>query len=196
MTSEEHAARQDSATLRFVAGLVGFGDLIASVAGGLAIACLCALLLLVLVQTAMGFLASAFPAAASAMSVSWEYAGYLMGVAFMFGMAQTLRRGGHIRVNVLFDALKPKMRAAVDLVASTASCVMVALLATSLTSMAFRAFSSNSLSTASLTPLWIPEGAFALASWLFALQLLIRVLALLVGLPPEDEQNYIGAPSE
>lgn len=201
MASEEQvagrpAARASSALPRLGALVVGLGDILANVAAFLATFCLCALLLLVLVQTAIGMLARSFPVAASMMSVSWEYAGYLMGSAFMFGLAQTLRLGGHIRVNLLFNALKPPVQRAADFIASAVSFATMAVLAAALTGMATRAFLTNSLSTASLTPLWIPQGAFALAAWLFTFQLLVRMVALLAGLPPEEEREYVGAPSE
>lgn len=201
--SEEQAAHElasqtrAAAVLRGVAiALVGLGNMLGRASALLAIACLCALLLLVLIQTVMGLLSAYFPAAASAMSVSWEYAGYLMGVAFMLGMAQTLRQGGHIRVSLLFDALKPSLRRVADFVASAAAFAITATLAVSLTTMAIRALATNSLSTASLTPLWIPNSAFALGACLFAFQLFVRMVALLAGLPPEEEKTYVGAPSE
>ena len=81
-------------------------------------------------------------------------------------------------------------------VATMASIVVMVILAQALTSMGLRSFFSNSLSTASLTPLWIPQGAFALASWLFTVQLGIRAVSLLAGLPPEQAREYVGAPSE
>lgn len=193
----EQPVQGPAATLLNVArGLERLGQGLSVLAEILAIMCLCALILLVIAQTIMGMLASYFPLAASAMSVSWEYAGYLMGAAFMFGMAQTLRLGGHIRVNLIFDQLKGNAQRLLDLVATLASVAMMAVLAQSLTSMAVRSLTSNSLSTASLTPLWIPEGAFALASWLFTLQLAIRVVALIAGLPPEQPRDYVGAEVE
>ena len=130
------------------------------------------------------------------MSVSWEYAGYLMGVAFTLGMAQTLRLGGHIRVSLLFDALRPSQKRVADLIASAAAFAITAVLANSLVAMTGRAFETNSLSTASLTPLWIPTGAFAFGACVFAFQLLVRMVALLAGLPPEEHRTYVGAPSE
>lgn len=193
----EQPVQGPAATLLYVARhLERLGQGLSVLAEILAILCLCALILLVIAQTIMGMLASYFPLAASAMSVSWEYAGYLMGAAFMFGMAQTLRLGGHIRVNLIFDQLKGNAQRLLDLVATLASVAMMAVLAQSLTSMAVRSLTSNSLSTASLTPLWIPEGAFALASWLFTLQLAIRVVALAAGLPPEQPRDYVGAEVE
>lgn len=181
---------------RVATWLVHLGNVLSHLSALLAIASLAALLILILVQTAMGKLSGYFPALASAMSVSWEYAGYLMGIAFMLGMAQTLRLGAHIRVSLLFDALKPSHRRMADFVASAAGFVITATLATSLTTMAIRAFATNSMSTASLTPLWIPTGAFALGACLFAFQLFVRMVALLADLPPEEERSYVGAPSE
>lgn len=193
---EQPAPEATAGLSRFALSLERFGAILAQVAEGLAIASLCALILVVIAQTIMGMLSSYFPAAASAMSVSWEYAGYLMGTAFMFGMAQTLRLGGHIRVNLIFDALKPAHQRIMDLVATLSSIAVMVVLANALTSMALRSMTNHSLSTAGLTPLWIPEGAFALASWLFAVQLAIRAVALLAGLPPEQAREYVGASAE
>lgn len=185
-----------SALRRFAGAANVIGDKLAMFAAVLAVLCLFALLLLVLGQVIMGMLSGIFPAAASAMSVSWEYAGYLMGAAFMFGMPQTLRLGGHIRVNVLFDALKGRSQVIADILISAVSAVIMGMLAQALTTMAIRAFLTNSLSTASLTPLWIPQGALGLAAWLFTLQLVVRVVALLAGQPAEVPREYIGVSPE
>lgn len=187
---------QSSALSRIATVANAIGDRLAGFAAGLAILCLIALLLLVLTQILMGMLSGVFTAAASAMSVSWEYAGYLMGAAFMFGMPHTLRYGGHIRVNVLFDALKESHQRIVDLLASAMSAAIMGVLAHSLSTMALRSLATNSLSTSSLTPLWIPQGALGLAAWLFALQLLIRAVVLLAGQPAEIPRQYVGAPPE
>ena len=60
--------------------------------------------------------------------------------------------------------------------------------------MTGKAFSENVLSTSSLTPLWIPEAAFAVSACQFGLQLLARMIAIVVGLPAEEEKEYVGAP--
>jgi len=185
-----------SALFRIATVANSIGDRLAGFAAGLAILSLIALLLLVLAQILMGTLSGVFTAAASAMSVSWEYAGYLMGAAFMFGMPHTLRYGGHIRVNVLFDALSEQHQRLVDLVSSVLSASIMGVLALSLSTMAFRSLATNSLSTSSLTPLWIPQGALGLAAWLFTLQLLIRVIVLLAGQAAEIPREYVGAPPE
>lgn len=201
MDSSDNVAEQPVsgpavALTRLAKGLERLGNVLSITAETLAVLSLCSLLLLVIVQTIMGMLASWFPLAASAMSVSWEYAGYLMGAAFMFGMAQTLRLGGHIRVNLIFDRLSGGAQRVLDFVATTASIGMMVILANALTSMTIRSITSNSLSTASLTPLWIPEGVFAIASWLFTFQLIIRAVALVAGQPAEQPREYVGAEVE
>ena len=153
-----------------------------------------ALLVLVLGQVvwdAVGI----FPAAASAIGVV-GICRLPMGAAFMFGMPQTLRLGGHIRVNVLFDALKGRSQVIADILISAVSAVIMGMLAQALSAMAIRAFMTNSLSTASLTPLWIPQGALGLAAWLFTLQLAVRVVALCAGRPAEVPREYVGVSPE
>lgn len=193
---EQSAFGPTAALPRFALSIERFGTKLALLGEILAVISLCALILIVVVQTVMSMLSSYFPAATSAMSVSWEYAGYLMGTAFMFGLSQTLRLGGHIRVNLVFNALKPAHQRIMDLVATICSVTVMVILAQALTVMTIRSITNNSLSTASLTPLWIPQGAFALASWLFAVQLAIRAVSLLAGLPPEQPREYVGTSPE
>ncbi|MCW5720065.1 MAG: TRAP transporter small permease [Devosia sp.] len=201
MTDEKQVTHQSASgptavLTRFAIPVERFGEKLALLGEILAVISLCALILIVVVQTIMSMLASYFPAATSAMSVSWEYAGYLMGTAFMFGLSQTLRLGGHIRVNLIFDGLRPAHQRIMDLVATVCSITVMVILAQALTVMTIRSITNNSLSTASLTPLWIPQGAFAFASWLFALQLVIRAVSLMAGRPPEQPREYVGASAE
>ncbi len=194
--SPDGAVPPPGAFKRGAAALASLANGLASLAGILAIGCLCALLLLVLGQTLAGMLSRSFPGLTSMLSVSWEYAGYLMGAAFMLGMAQTLRMGGHIRVSLLFDALSPRSQRVADFVASGIALAMTATLAHALVRMALRSQATGSRSTASLTPLWIPEGIFAVAACLFAFQLFVRMVSLAAGLPAEEQKSYVGAPSE
>lgn len=193
---------QDVSTLestpfqRLAKTLVAMAARLSDFAGLLAIICLVALLGLVLAQTLAGMLSRTFPAASGAMSVSWEYAGYLMGAAFMLAMPYTLFQGGHIRVNLIFDNVPYRYKRWLDVLASLIALSIVTLLAQALVVMTYRSIIGNSLSTASLTPMWIPEGAFAFSACLFSLQLLARIIALIAGLPPERPKTFVGAPSE
>jgi TRAP-type C4-dicarboxylate transport system permease small subunit len=193
----EAATRSGRSPLHAVA--VGFVDLtnrLSAFASVVAVLCLCALLALVLAQTAAASLSRFFPDVSASLSVSWEYGGYLMGTAFFMGMARTLRAGGHIRVSLLFDALPGPWRRWADFFASAIAASVTSVLSIALVQMAARSFASNSLSTASYTPLWIPEGAFAFAACLLTLQLVARMIALLVGLPAEQERDFVGSPVE
>ena len=55
-----------------------------------------------------------------------------MGVAFMLGMARTLRQGAHIRVKLLFDAVGPRTRRCLDFIATGIAFGMVAILSVAL----------------------------------------------------------------
>ncbi|MFV0491342.1 MAG: TRAP transporter small permease subunit [Pseudorhodobacter sp.] len=162
----------------------------------LAVACLAALLAIVLVQVATGLLSTQLPQLSRMMSASWEHAGYLMGAAFVLAMPATLRAGGHIRVTLLRDHLSPRGAHLADMVASLLAVIMLSHLAQALLTRAIQSFQSGSVSTASLTPLWLPEAAFAIAMALFALQALARFFSLLTGQEAEFQRDLVDTPTE
>lgn len=162
----------------------------------LGIACLAVLLGVVLMQVIAGLAASAIPQLSRAMSASWEHAGFLMGAGFVLAMPATLRAGGHIRVTLLLDNLGPRGQRIADMGASLVVTGILAFLAYAMAARAQHSFERGSVSTASLTPLWLPEAAFAAAFALFALQALARLLALAAGTEAESPRDLVGAPME
>ena len=162
----------------------------------LGICCLVLLLGIVLLQVFAGLAAAALPQLSRAMSASWEHAGFLMGAGFALAMPATLRAGGHIRVTVLSDNISPHHARLADMLASLIVTGMLVLLADAMAERALASFTRGSVSTASLTPLWLPEAAFAVAFALFALQALARLLSLIAGLEAEDQRDLVGAPME
>ena len=65
--------------------------------------CLCAMLVVIVLQMAARWSSVAFPG-------STAYAGYLMAAASFLAFAQALNRGAHIRVSLLFNALDARAR--------------------------------------------------------------------------------------
>ena len=43
---------------------------------------------------------------------------HLFAAMFMFGIGYTLKQGGHVRVDIIYDRLSPKLRAWIDLIGS------------------------------------------------------------------------------
>ncbi|WP_417718519.1 TRAP transporter small permease subunit [Salipiger sp.] len=160
------------------------------------VACLVLLLAIVLLQVFAGLSAAALPQLSRTMSASWEHAGFLMGAAFVLAMPATLRAGGHIRVTLLRDHLSEASARIADMVASLVVTGMLGFLALAMTTRALASFDRGSVSTASLTPLWLPEAAFAFAFALFALQALARLLSLLAGLEAEAPRDLVGEAME
>ncbi len=157
----------------------------------LAVACLAGVLALVLLQIAAGLLGGIVPALSRMLSASWEQAGFLMGAGFVLAMPATLRRAGHIRVSLLTDHL-PKAGARVaDIAASLILSGMAGFLGYAMTLRALKSLDAGSASTASLTPLWMPEAAFAIAFALFALQALARTFLGLAGQPVEAPRETV-----
>jgi TRAP-type C4-dicarboxylate transport system permease small subunit len=80
--------------------------------------CLAALIVLMLTEVTLRALSNVIPGIPAGVSFTWEYCSYLMAACFTFGAAMTLRTGGHIRVNLLFGHLEPRMRKALEIAGS------------------------------------------------------------------------------
>jgi hypothetical protein len=59
-----------------------------------------------------------------------------------------------------------------------------------------RAWNNDQLSSGSLTPLWVPDAVLALGAFLLALQMAVRLLRLVIGVPTEDDALKAGSVSE
>lgn len=162
----------------------------------LGILCLGLILVIVLLQVVAGLAAPVLPQLSRSMSASWEYAGFLMGAGFVLAMPATLRAGAHIRVTLVRDHVSARNARLADMAASLMTAAVLGFLAEAMVTRAMHSFQSGSASTASLTPLWLPEAAFACAFSLFALQALARVLMLVAGLEPEAERDLVGSSVE
>jgi TRAP-type C4-dicarboxylate transport system permease small subunit len=93
------------------------------------------------------------------------YAGYLMAAAGFLALAHTLKRGEHIRVTLLVNALKGGAHRALELWALGAATALAALLAFYSARLAWQSRAFNDISTGNdATPLWIPQLAFALGT--------------------------------
>lgn len=106
-----------------------------------------------------------------------EGTGFMVVALVMLGAAEALRRGDHIRIDLLFDRAGPRARRWLDVwslasVILFAALLLVAAWHTVLFSRAFGAYSTGYLAL----PLWIPQSTMVIG----ALLLLVTALAALL----------------
>ena len=110
------------------------------------------------------------------------YAGYLMAGAGFLALAHTLRRGEHIRVTLLLQALQGRSRRALDLWAHGAATALAAAFAFYSIRLAWQSHAFHDISTGNdATPLWIPQLAMAAGTVLFAVALLDELVQVITG---------------
>lgn len=110
------------------------------------------------------------------------YAGYLMAGAGFLALAHTLRRGEHIRVTLLLQALPGRARRALELWSLTLACALGGLFAFYAVRLAWQSRLFNDVSTGNdATPLWIPQLAMAAGAVLLAVALLDEWVGVATG---------------
>ena len=93
------------------------------------------------------------------------YAGYLMAASGFLALAHTLKRGEHIRVTLVINALTGKPRRALEVWALTVATLLAGLFAAYSCKLAWQSRVFNDISTGSdATPLWLPQLAMALGA--------------------------------
>jgi TRAP-type C4-dicarboxylate transport system permease small subunit len=98
------------------------------------------------------------------------YAGYLMAGAGFLALAHTLKRGEHIRVTLLVNALHGPARRALELWALAAATLLAGLAAYYACRLAWQSYTLNDVSTGNdATPLWIPQLSFAAGTVILAI---------------------------
>jgi TRAP-type C4-dicarboxylate transport system permease small subunit len=90
------------------------------------------------------------------------YAGYLMAASGFLALAHTLKRGEHIRVTLLINALKGKAKKAMEIWSLAVATLLALLFAAYSCKLAWQSRAFHDISTGSdATPLWIPQLAMA-----------------------------------
>lgn len=93
------------------------------------------------------------------------YAGYLMAASGFLALAHTLKRGEHIRVTLLLQALRGRARRALELWALAAATALAGLAAFYAARLAWQSHQFHDISTSNdATPLWIPQLGMAVGS--------------------------------
>lgn len=101
------------------------------------------------------------------------YAGYLMAAAGFLALAHTLKRGEHIRVTLLINALHGRWRRALELWALGAANLLALLFAFYACRLAWQSHQFHDISTGTdATPLWIPQLAMAAGTVILAIAFL------------------------
>lgn len=101
------------------------------------------------------------------------YAGYLMAAAGFLALAHTLKRGEHIRVTLLINALHGRWRRALELWALAAASLLALLFAFYACRLAWQSHQFHDISTGTdATPLWIPQLAMAAGTVILAIAFL------------------------
>ena len=110
------------------------------------------------------------------------YAGYLMAASGFLALAHTLKRGEHIRVTLLLNALRGRWKKGMELVALALAVLLALLFAFYACKLAWQSHVFNDISTGTdATPLWIPQLSMAFGALLFAIAFIDEVVLELQG---------------
>lgn len=161
-------------------------------AAALAAACLLSMAILMMGEVVAR---SAF---AQSLVFSWEFSGYLMGAAFLFGAGYTLRSGGHVRVSLLAEHVPSGVARALDYFSTLVGVAVTAYILYALCDLTYSSFTRDIVSfTPTQTPLIIPQGVLAVGALLLFLQMLARLIRLIRAEAPDleyDSQTLDGDP--
>ena len=119
------------------------------------------------------------------------YAGYCMAASGFLALAHTLKKGEHIRVTLLLNALRGQARRGLELWALAAATGLAALFAYYSVKLAINSWQFNDISTGNdATPLWIPQISMGLGAVVmtiaFADELVLEWLGRRVEIASDD----------
>ena len=119
------------------------------------------------------------------------YAGYLMAAAGFLALAHTLKRGEHIRVTLVINALKGRWKRGMEVWALAAASFLSVLFAFYSVRLSWQSWSFHDISTSSdATPLWIPQLTMALGTVVLAIAFIDELILEIRG------QRVLQEPSE
>ncbi len=101
------------------------------------------------------------------------YAGYLMAACGFLALAHTLKRGEHIRVTLLINALRGGPRRALELTSLMVANLLALIAAFYSARLVWQSWSFQDISTLNdATPLWLPQLSMAIGNAVLAIALL------------------------
>ena len=106
-----------------------------------------------------------------------SYSGYLMAAAGFLALAHTLKKGEHIRVTLILNAMGTRARRGLEVWSLLVASGLACLLAFYSGRLVWQSWSFHDISTGNdATPLWIPQLAMAAGTLVFAIALLDEFL--------------------
>ncbi|NUZ04546.1 TRAP transporter small permease [Piscinibacter koreensis] len=110
------------------------------------------------------------------------YAGYAMAGAGFLSLAHTFKRGEHIRVTLVLNALKPRGRRHLDTFALLLGALVSALFTYYSVRLVSNSLAFHDISTGNdATPLWIPQLVMAVGAVVLSIALLDELILALTG---------------
>ena len=110
------------------------------------------------------------------------YAGYLMAATGFLALAHTLKRGEHIRVTLVINALRGTSRKALEVWALVVALLLAMLFAYYSCRLAWQSYTFHDISTSNdATPLWIPQLSMAWGTVVLAIAFLDELVLELRG---------------
>ena len=110
------------------------------------------------------------------------YAGYLMAGAGFLALAHTLKRGEHIRVTLLVNALSGRARRGLEIWALAAASALALLSAYYSARLAWQSYAFHDISTGNdATPLWLPQLGMAVGTAILAIAFIDELVLELRG---------------
>ena len=110
------------------------------------------------------------------------YAGYLMAATGFLALAHTLKRGEHIRVTLVINALRGTSRKALEVWALVVAPLLAMLFAYYSCRLAWQSYTFHDISTGNdATPLWIPQLSMAWGTVVLAIAFLDELVLELRG---------------
>ena len=109
-------------------------------------------------------------------------AGYLMAATGFLALAHTLKRGEHIRVTLVINALRGHSRKALEVWALVVALLLAMLFAYYSCRLAWQSYTFHDISTGNdATPLWIPQLSMAWGTVVLAIAFLDELVLELRG---------------
>lgn len=121
---------------------------------------------------------------------STEAAGFCLAASTFFGLAYTLRAGGHVRITLAIDRLPAKARRAVEILNCLIAGAGVSFLAWHVIGLAYQSWQYHDVSPGLLAiPFWIPQGGAALGVTIFAISLIDELVWIIRGGEPRYDSD-------
>jgi TRAP-type mannitol/chloroaromatic compound transport system permease small subunit len=119
--------------------------------------------------------------------VTDEISGYMLALAATWGLAYALRSGSHVRIDVVFPYLTPRLRRVADFLAILLMALFAAVVSWKIWALVADSWQSGlRSSTYLLTPLYVPQIILGVGFTLLALAAVCMALAMLSGPEPTD----------